>query len=91
MEPTNETWARNAYRTTSSHEMSDRHLVLRGGALDGQSWTGVAAVGKRVFCGTGTWSKEGLYLVTAHIEVGPDGTPMNVAIPAFAADAGGQG
>jgi hypothetical protein len=75
---------RNDYRTTAAHQMDERHLTLRGGALDGQSWTGVVAVGKRVFCGTGTWSKEGLYLVTAQIEVGPEGTPRNVAIPAFA-------
>jgi hypothetical protein len=75
---------RNDYRTTSAHQMDDRHLTLRGGALDGQSWTGVVAVGKRVFCGTGEWSKEGLYLVTAQIEVGADGVPRNVAIPAFA-------
>ena len=86
MEPRNSTWTRNAYRTTSTHEMTDRHLLLRGGALDGQSWTGVVAVGKRVFCGTGTWSKEGLYLVTGEIQIGADGTPMNVAIPAFAAE-----
>jgi hypothetical protein len=90
MEP-NETSTRNAYRTRSAHEMTDRHLILRGGALDGQSWTGVVAVGRRVFCGTGTWSKEGLYLVTAQIEVDPDGTPRNVAIPAFAADTTAQG
>lgn len=84
MDPGHETWARNAYRTKSPHEMTDRHLILRGGLLDGRSWTGLAAVGKRVFCGTGTWAKEGLYLVTATIEVDADGTERNVAIPALA-------
>jgi hypothetical protein len=84
MKPESSTWARNAYRTTSAHEMSDRHLILRGGPLDGQSWTGVATVGKRVFCGAGTWSTDGLYLVTPTVEVDADGTERNVAIPALA-------
>lgn len=84
MDRENPTWARNAYRTTSAHEMTDRNLILRGGLLDGQLWTGVAAVGKRVFCGTGPWAKEGLYLVTAAIEVDDDGTERNVARPALA-------
>lgn len=91
MEPENGTWARNAYRTTSPHDMAERHLVLRGGAFDGRSWSGVVPVGRRVFCGTGTWSKEGLYLVTATIEVDADGTARNVAIPAFAPDTAEQG
>jgi hypothetical protein len=82
----NGAWTRNAYRTTATHEMDDRHLLLRGGALDGQFWSGTVAVGKRVFCGTGDWSKEGLYLVTAEIVVGVEGTPRNVAIPALAPD-----
>jgi hypothetical protein len=87
----NGTWTRNSYRTTTAHEMDDRHLVLRGGALDGQFWTGTVTVGKRVFCGTGTWSKEGLYLVTAAIELSAEGIPMNVAIPAFAPEPAEQG
>ena len=91
MEPNNSTWMRNSYRTTPAHEMSDRRLRLRGGALDGQSCSSVVAVGKRVFCGTGTWSTEGLYLVTAEIEIDADGTPMNIAIPAFAADTAERG
>lgn len=76
--------SRNVYRTTSRYEMADRHLRLRGGTLDGQSWTGAAAVGKRVFCGGGAWSADDMYLVTAEIEVGDDGVPANIAIPAFA-------
>lgn len=86
MGPMNGGWTRNAYHTTAAYEMDGRRLVLRGGALDGQSLTATVAVGKRVFCGTGAWSKDGLYLVTAEIELSADGTPMNVAIPAFAAE-----
>lgn len=76
--------SRNVYRTTSNYETADRRLLLRGGTLDGQSWTGVAGVGKRVYCGGETWSTDGVYLVTAEIEVGDDGVPANVAVPAFA-------
>ena len=42
--------AKGAYRTSAKYEMDDRWLLLRGGALDGQSWLGTVAVGNRVFC-----------------------------------------
>ncbi len=79
--------ARNSYRTTPNYEMTERRLLLRGGALDGQSWTGVIAVGKRVFCGSQEWSMDGVYLVTSSVEIGADGEPANVAVPAFATEA----
>jgi hypothetical protein len=74
---------RHGYRTTSRYESGSRHLVLRGGTLDGRAWTGEAEVGRRVFCGDGEWSREGVYLVTAEV-VEHDGVAANVAVPAFA-------
>ena len=75
---------RNQYRTVSRHQMDDRPLLLRGGAMDGRHWVAKAAVGERVFCGEGRWSTDGLYLVTAEDIVDADGVRRNVAIPAFA-------
>ena len=79
------TSTKNAYRTTAKYQLDDRRLILRGGALDGQSWTGVIAVGKRVVCGDKGWSKEAVYLVTPEVEVDAEGVSANVAVPAFAA------
>jgi hypothetical protein len=80
-----ETSTRHAYRTVSGYQMDDRTLWLRGGIYDGRSWTGVIAVGKRVFCGgDDAWSTAGMYLVTEEIVDGEGGVPMNVAVPAFA-------
>ena len=80
-----ETSTRHQYRTTASHQMDDRILILRGGILDGKSWTGVVAVGSRVFCGDpGSWSAEGIYLVTDQQETTENGEPANIAVPAFA-------
>lgn len=79
------TSTRHQYRTVSGYQMADRTLVLQGGIYDGRQWTGVVAVGKRVFCGGDEpWSTEGIYLVTDTIETDGDGHPMNVAVPAFA-------
>ncbi|MFI7587186.1 hypothetical protein ACIB24_08950 [Spongisporangium articulatum] len=75
---------KNQYRTTPAYQLDDRRLVLRGGTLDGQEWTGVVDVGKRVFCGSGEWSTDGVYLVTAQLERAADGQEANVAVPAFA-------
>jgi hypothetical protein len=72
------------YRTTAGYQMDERHLILRGGQLDGQKWVGVVAVGKRVFCGQGDWSTSGMYLVTDEVVVDADGAEANVAVPAFA-------
>ena len=60
------TSTRHQYRTVSGYQMDDRKLLLRGGIYDGRSWTGVIAVGKRVFCGgDDAWSlggDDGLHL-----------------------------
>ncbi len=80
-----ETATRHAYRRTSGYQMDNRRLVLRGGMYDGESWTGVVAVGKRVFCGgESPWSTEGVYLVTDQVETTDDGEEANIAVPAFA-------
>lgn len=87
MEPAtskDETSTRNQYRTASGYQMDDRKLLLRGGIHDGQSWTGVVAVGNRVFCGKeDAWSTEGIYLVTDRVEITSDGEEVSVAVPAF--------
>jgi hypothetical protein len=75
---------RNQYRTTSRHQLDERPLLLRGGAMDGRHWTAKVAVGQRVFCGEESWSPEGMYLVTAEEVVDADGVRRSVAIPAFA-------
>jgi hypothetical protein len=65
--------------------MDDRTLLLRGGIYDGRTWTGVIAVGKRVFCGgDDAWSTAGMYIVTEEIVTNDDGQAANVAVPAFA-------
>lgn len=78
--------AAGGYRTTSNYEWEERRLVLRGGALDGNRWSGVVGVGKRVFCGEDPWSTSGVYLVTAET-VDDDGHQANIAVPAFATGA----
>jgi hypothetical protein len=85
MDPQTDRPVEKQYRTTAGYQMDDRRLILRGGELDGRSWVGVIAVGKRVFCGQGSWSPAGIYLVTDQLEVGADGVEANVAVPAFAA------
>jgi len=59
-----------------------RHLRLRGGALDGMTWSGVIDIGKRVCCGTGPWSKECVYVVTNDTISGLGGQVKSVAVPA---------
>jgi hypothetical protein len=76
---------KHQYRTTSAHQLDDRHLLLRGGSLDGRRWSGVVAVGQRVFCGDGQWAIAGVYLVTAEEATDADGVTRNIAVPAFAA------
>jgi len=75
---------KNQYGTTARHQMTERHLVLRGGPLDGRSWTGVVKVGDRTFCGDGPWATSGVYVVTAEIGTDAEGREANVAVPAFA-------
>lgn len=84
MDPEPETIRRNQYRTASHHQMDERQLLLRGGAMDGRRRAATVRVGERVFCGEGRWSTEGMYLVTAEDLVDADGIHRNVAIPAFA-------
>jgi hypothetical protein len=76
---------RHEYRTTSAHQLDDRQLLLRGGALDGRRWAAVVGVGQRVFCGDGPWAVDGVYLVTAEEIRDTDGVARTVAVPAFAA------
>jgi hypothetical protein len=64
------------------HDEMVRHLRLRGGALDGATWSGVIDIGKRVCCGTGPWSKECVYVVTNDTTRGLDGQVESVAVPA---------
>ena len=82
MEPDSRTPTRHQYRTTSAHQLDDRRLLLRGGALDGRRWVGVVGIGKRVFCGEEPWSTAGVYLVTTEVEFDDDGKPANIAVPA---------
>jgi hypothetical protein len=79
------TSTRHQYRTVSGYQMDDRKLLLRGGIYDGRSWTGVIAVGKRVFCGgDDAWSTAGMYVVTDEVQIDEAGQPVNIAVPAFA-------
>jgi hypothetical protein len=79
------TATRHAYRTVAGYQMDDRKLLLRGGIYDGRTWTGVVAVGKRVFCGGDEpWSPAGVYIVTDEIATNDAGESVNVAVPAFA-------
>ena len=64
------------------HDEMVRHLRLRGGALDGTTWSGVIDIGKRVCCGTGFWSKECVYVVTSETRTGLGGRVESVAVPA---------
>lgn len=59
-----------------------RRLRLRGGTLDGLSWTADLDVGQRICCGTGPWARSHVYVVTPDIVPGPDGAAENVAVPA---------
>jgi hypothetical protein len=76
---------KHQYRTSPGHQLDERRLRLRGGALDGQGWVGVIGVGRRVLCSPGPWSTEGIYVVTAEEVVDAEGRLENIAIPAFAA------
>ena len=80
----NRTPDRHRYRTSAGYQMDSRRLLLRGGPYDGKTWVGVVAVGQRVFCGEGTWSTTGVYVVSDVVETDDDGRPANVAVPAFA-------
>ena len=84
VDPKVETTRRNQYRTASHHQMDERLLLLRGGAMNGLHKAATVGVGERIFCGEGPWSTEGVYLVTAEDVLDADGVRRSVAIPAFA-------
>ena len=64
------------------HDEMVRHLRLRGGTLDGTTWSGVIGIGRRGCCGTEAWSKECVYVVTSEVTRGPDDRLESVAVPA---------
>lgn len=64
--------------------MAEEEVALRGGSLDGNSWTGVSGVGARTFCGDGEWAVSGVYVVTAELVTDGEGREANVAVPVFA-------
>jgi hypothetical protein len=68
---------------TPGYQTQDRHLVLRGGELDGRRWVGVIAVGGRVAVGPGPWSTAQVYVVTDDEVVDGEGNRESVAVPAF--------
>jgi hypothetical protein len=57
-------------------------LRLRGGDLDGLTWSGAIDVGQRVCCGKGLWRPSHVYVVTAETTPGPGGRAENIAVPA---------
>ena len=59
-----------------------QRLRLRGGELDGTTWSMDVGVGKRVACGTGPWSPGSVYVVTKETTRGPDGQDESIAVPA---------
>jgi hypothetical protein len=63
-----------------SDETPIRHLRLRGGPGDGQTWAGQIAVGRRIAC-AGPWSADGVYVVTSETVTGSDGRIESVAVP----------
>ena len=68
--------------TPQTYETQDRHLVLRGGDLDGRRWVGVIGVGHRVVVGPGPWQASHVYVVTDEQVPDADGTLENVAVQA---------
>ncbi len=64
------------------YEPKIRRLRMRGGPADGQTWEGEIDVGRRIACGTGPWSRDGVYVVTAEATVSADGQLENIAVPA---------
>jgi hypothetical protein len=62
------------------HDPRIRHLRLRGGPGDGQTWAGEIDVGRRIAC-AGPWSPDGVYVVTSQTLTAADGTIETVAIP----------
>ncbi len=68
--------------TKPTYETQDRHLLLRGGDLDGRRWVGVIGVGHRVVVGPGPWQASHVYVVTGEQVRDDDGTLETIAVPA---------
>jgi hypothetical protein len=75
---------KHEYRRTSSVDSRPRRLRMRGGPLEGRTWTATIRVGERAFFGDGAWTTAGVYVVTDRIEDGDDGEVLSIAVPAFA-------
>jgi len=75
---------RHEYRRASAADSLPRRLRLRGGPLDGRTWTATIRVGQRAFCDEGPWTTAGVYVVTDITEVDEDGEVLSIAVPAFA-------
>ena len=75
---------RNQYRTKPGYQMETRRLLLRGDADDGRRWEGVVAAEDPA--ADGDWAMSGVYVVSGVVEHDPDGTPVNIAVPAFATE-----
>jgi hypothetical protein len=65
---------------TRHDEVPVRHLRLRGGPGDGQTWAGQIAVGRRFAC-AGPWTPDGVYVVTSETVSGSDGRIESIAVP----------
>jgi hypothetical protein len=64
------------------HDEMVRHLRLRGGALDGMTWSGVIDVGKRVCCGNGSLIQGVRLRSHQRHALGLHGQVESVAVPA---------
>jgi len=71
-----------AVTTTAGSARPTRSLRLRGGPLDGSTWSGRIDIGGRVCCGAGAWSPSHVYVVTGQVVRDPEGEEENVAVPA---------
>ena len=78
------TWRGGIQRAVSDLALPSatiHRLRLRGGDLDGTTWSIDVRVGQRIACGTGPWSPGSVYLVTEETTRGPDGQE-SIAVPA---------
>jgi hypothetical protein len=64
----------------TTDEAHVRHLRLRGGPSDGQTWDGEIAIGRRI-AGAGPWTPDAIYVVTSETVTGPDGRIETIAVP----------
>lgn len=64
------------------YEPKIRRLRLRGGPAHGQTWEGEIDVGRRIACGAGPWTPDGVYVVTSETITATDGGTESIAVPA---------